>query len=267
MGGTINMYCIDLNSDLGESFGTYVLGRDEEVLSSITSANVACGFHAGDPQVMQRTVAAAKAKGVAVGAHPGHPDLQGFGRRTLGCTPQEAYAFCLYQIGALQAFCAPQGMELQHVKPHGALYNQGAVSPDLAEAMIRAVRDASAAQKTPLIFMGLAGSAYEKIAADLAVPFAAEAFADRAYTEEGTLVSRREPGAVLHDPEIISQRILEMITRGTVETITGKRISLKPSSICVHGDTPEAVEIAGTLRKNLEAQGIALKPLKEVLGL
>jgi UPF0271 protein len=267
MGGIVIMHCIDLNSDLGESFGTYVLGRDEEVLESITSANVACGYHAGDPQVMQRTVAAAKARGVAVGAHPGYPDLQGFGRRTLGCTPWEAYAFCLYQIGALQAFCAAQGMELQHVKPHGALYNQGAENPDLARALVEAVRDASASRKKPLIFMGLAGSAYEKTAAACSLPFAAEAFADRAYTDEGTLVNRREPGAVLHDPQIISERILEMVTKGTVETITGKRISLKPASICVHGDTPEAVAIAAKLRTHLEARGIALKPLQEVLGI
>lgn len=261
------MHCIDLNSDLGESFGVYSLGRDEEVLASITSANVACGFHAGDPCVMQRTLAAAKTKGVAVGAHPGHPDLQGFGRRTLECTPQEAYAFCLYQIGALQAFCTAEKLELQHVKPHGALYNQGAENPNLAEALVRAVRDASASQRSPLIFMGLGGSAYEKIASELSVPFAAEAFADRAYTEKGTLLSRREPGAVLHNPQIISERVVEMITKGTVETVTGKHIPLKPASICVHGDTPEAVEIALELRKNLEAAGIALKSLKEVLGI
>lgn len=261
------MHCIDLNSDMGESFGVYTLGEDDKVLESITSANVACGFHAGDPQVMQRTVAAAKAKGVAVGAHPGHPDLQGFGRRSLACTPQEAYAFCLYQIGALQAFCTAQKMELQHVKPHGALYNQGAGDPHLAKAITEAVRHASASQKTPLILMGLAESAYEDAAKAYGIPFAAEAFADRAYTDEGTLVSRREPGAVLHDPKIISERIIEMITQGTVQTITGKRISLKPASICVHGDTPEAVAIASELRKNLEARGIALKPLREVVGI
>ncbi len=261
------MHCIDLNSDMGESFGVYTLGEDDKVLESITSANVACGFHAGDPQVMQRTVAAAKARGVAVGAHPGHPDLQGFGRRTLACTPEEAYAFCLYQIGALQAFCAPQGVELQHVKPHGALYNQGAKDPHLAKAIAEAVRHASASQKNPLILMGLAESAYEDAAKAYGIPFASEAFADRAYTNEGTLVNRREPGAVLHDPKIISQRIIEMITKGTVQTITGKQISLRPASICVHGDTPEAVAIASELRKNLEARGIALKPLREVVGI
>ena len=164
------MHCIDLNSDMGESFGVYTLGEDDKVLESITSANVACGFHAGDPQVMQRTVAAAKAKGVAVGAHPGHPDLQGFGRRSLACTPQEAYAFCLYQIGALQAFCTAQKMELQHVKPHGALYNQGAGDPHLAKAITEAVRHASASQKTPLILMGLAESAYEDARKSLRYP-------------------------------------------------------------------------------------------------
>lgn len=254
------MPLIDLNSDLGESFGAWSMGNDAEVLRHVSSANVACGFHAGDPQVMLATVEAAKTHGVAVGAHPGHPDLVGFGRRTLAVSPDEAYAFTLYQIGAMKAFCHAAGMELQHVKPHGALYNQAAKDPELARAIARAVADAG-----NLILMGLARSCFESAAAESAVPFAAEAFADRAYRADGTLVPRKERGAVIHDVPVAVQRVVRMATEGVVEAIDGTLIAFRPHSICLHGDNAEAVEMARAVREGLERAGVAIRPLKEVL--
>ena len=254
------MPLIDLNSDLGESFGAWSMGDDAEVLRHVSSANVACGFHAGDPQVMLATVEAAKARGVAVGAHPGHPDLVGFGRRTLAVSPDEAYAFTLYQIGALKAFCRAAGTELQHVKPHGALYNQAAKDPELARAIARAVADGG-----NLILMGLARSCFEAAAAEASVPFAAEAFADRAYRADGTLVPRKERGAVIHDVDIAVRRVVRMATEGIVEAIDGTLIAFRPHSICLHGDNAEAVEMARAVREGLERAGVAIRPLKEVL--
>ncbi len=255
------MYTIDLNSDLGESFGAYTMGNDQGVLESVSSANVACGFHAGDPKVMVNTVELAAKKGVAVGAHPGFPDLQGFGRRTMKCTPEDIYADCLYQIGALGSICRAKGVELQHVKPHGAMYNMAAKDLDMALAIAQATKDGG----ENLILMGLAGSLFEKAAAETGVPFGAEAFADRAYMEDGALVPRSRQGAVIHDENLAAERVLSMITKGVVTSIEGREIPLKPHSICLHGDTPEAVEMSRLLRKNLEAQGIVIANLKEVL--
>ena len=191
------MYKIDLNSDIGESFGAYCMGDDEAVMDAVTSANVACGFHAGDPLVMKKTIKNCAAKGVAVGAHPGYPDLVGFGRRNMKCTPEEEYADCLYQIGALSAFCRTNGLTLQHVKPHGAMYNQAAKDPGLARAIARAVKDSG----ENIILMGLANSEFENAAKEMGVPFAAEAFADRGYMPDGSLVPRSQPGAIIHDVE------------------------------------------------------------------
>lgn len=237
------------------------MGNDDEVLRHVTSANVACGFHGGDPQVMLATVRAAKARGVAVGAHPGHPDLVGFGRRTMAVSPDEAYAFTLYQIGALKAFCRALDLPLQHVKPHGALYNQGAKDPALARAIAQAVADGG-----DLILMGLANSCFEAAAAEASIPFAAEAFADRAYRADGTLVPRSEPGAVIDDIDLAVRRVVTMATEGLVEAIDGKVISFRPQSICLHGDNDEAVEMAHAVRKGLEAAGVTLRPLREVLS-
>ena len=255
------MYKIDLNSDIGESFGAYKLGDDAAVMEAVTSANVACGFHAGDPLVMKKTLENCAKKGVAAGAHPGYPDLVGFGRRNMKCTPDEEYADCLYQIGALQAFCRANGMTLQHVKPHGALYNQAAKDPALAAAIARAVRDAGEG----IILMGLANSEFEKAAKELGVPFAAEAFADRGYMPDGSLVPRSQPGAVIHDPAKAAERVVRMVTEGTVEAVDGTIINFRPDSICMHGDTPEAVEMAKAVRAALEAARVKVTNLKEVV--
>lgn len=255
------MFSVDLNSDLGESFGTYVLGHDRDVMKSISSANIACGFHAGDPQVMLKTVEEAVNSNVAVGAHPGYPDLMGFGRRNMACSADEVYAYCLYQVGAIQAACKARGASLQHVKPHGAMYNQAAKDLSLAEAIAQAVKDAG----DDLILLGLANSSFEKAANKLDVPFAIEAFADRAYQADGSLVPRKQPGAVIHDIEIAAKRVIKMVTEGAIEAIDGTTIHLKPHSICLHGDTPSAVAMAATIRETLLKEGIAIRSIREVL--
>jgi UPF0271 protein len=242
---------VDLNSDVGESFGAWTLGDDVRVLDYVTSANVACGFHAGDPQVMLATVKAARDRGVAVGAHPGYPDLVGFGRRAMTCTPDEVYAFCLYQIGALAAICRAEGVPLCHVKAHGALYNQSARDPDLARALARATRDAA----PELILLGLPRSQHETAARETGIPFAAEAFADRAYEADGSLVSRAHEGSVLHDPA------------ATVETAQGESVTIYADSICVHGDNPAARQILETVRRALDEADADVSPLREVLSL
>jgi UPF0271 protein len=254
---------IDLNSDVGESFGAWTLGDDAHVLDHVTSANVACGFHAGDPQVMLATVRAARERGVAVGPHPGYSDLVGFGRRAMTCTPDEVYAFCLYQIGALAALCRAQGVPLCHVKAHGALYNQSARDPDLARALARATQDAAPA----LILLGLPRSQHEAAARETGIPFAAEAFADRAYQADGSLVARAHEGSVLHDPETIATRVIRMVTEGTVETVQGEAITIRADSICVHGDNPAARRILEVVRRALDEAGVHINPLREVLSL
>lgn len=253
---------IDLNSDLGESFGVYRVGNDRSILENLSSANVACGFHAGDPSVMERTVQEAARTGVAVGAHPGFPDLMGFGRREMACTPDEIYAYCLYQIGAISAMCRAKGISLQHVKPHGALYNMAAKDPCLAEAIACATRDAAPG----LILMGLANSIFREEAARVDVPFAAEAFADRAYRNDGSLQPRSEKGSVIHDPEEASARVIKMVTTGVITSIDGEEISMDPDSICLHGDTPEAVEMSFVIRERLREAGVEICNLKEVLS-
>ncbi|KEJ92243.1 LamB/YcsF family protein [Synergistes jonesii] len=255
------MYKVDLNSDIGESFGAYKMGDDAAILEAVTSANVACGFHAGDPLVMQKTLTACARRGVAAGAHPGYPDLVGFGRRNMKCTPDEEYADCLYQIGALKAFCRANGLVLQHVKPHGAMYNQGAKDAALAKAIAQAVKDSGEG----VILMGLANSEFEKAAAELGVPFAAEAFADRGYLPDGSLVPRSQPGALIRDVKAAAARVVRMVVEGTVEAIDGSVIKFRPHSICMHGDTPEAVEMAKAVRAALERAGVKVTNLKEVV--
>jgi len=253
---------IDLNSDLGESFGPWKMGMDREVLAHVSSANVACGFHAGDPAVMVKTVKAARDAGVAVGAHPGYPDLVGFGRRNMACTPDEVYADCLVQIGGLLAVCRSAGIALQHVKPHGALYNQAAKNESLAEAVAFAVRDAAEG----LILMGLANSLFEPAAQKAGIPFAAEAFADRSYQADGSLTPRNQPGAVIHDPEMAAARVVRMATEGVVETADGRILHFRPHSICLHGDNPEAVALAARIKAALLEAGVTVTNLKEVLS-
>lgn len=256
------MYMIDLNSDIGESFGAYTMGDDKSVMKYVTSANVACGFHAGDPLVLNKTIAACADLGVAVGAHPGYHDLAGFGRRNMVCTPEEVYADCLYQIGAAAAFCRANGLELQHVKPHGAMYNQAAKSPEMAAAIAGAIKAAGG----NLVLMGLANSEFERAAKAAGVLFAAEAFADRAYMPDGTLVPRSRPGSVIHDAAAAARRVVRMATEGTAEAIDGTVINFRPASVCMHGDTPEAVEMAAAVKKALEAAGVQIKNLREVVA-
>lgn len=245
---------IDLNSDLGESFGAYTLGLDSDVLNHVSSANIACGWHAGDPLIMAKTVALCKEKGVAVGAHPGYPDLLGFGRRALAITPADAEAYILYQVGALQAFCHANGVKLQHVKLHGAFYNTACVTPTLADAVLNAI---AALPDTPAV-MALSGSYIAQEGKRRGIPVIQEVFADRGYTDEGTLVPRNEPGAFVKDPEEALQRILQMINEGTVTTNTGKVIPIIADSVCVHGDNPSAVAFTEALRKGLTNAGLTV---------
>ncbi len=248
---------IDLNCDMGESFGRYILGDDAAMLALITSANIACGLHAGDPVVMQRTVAQAVQKNVALGAHPGYPDLQGFGRRTMWLSDAELQAYLIYQIGALEAFAYAMGTHLAHVKPHGALYNLAAHDPNVAETVARAIAHYNA----QLIVVTLPGSALALAARGLGLAVAHEGFADRAYTEDRQLVPRDQPGAVLHDPAHIAARAVRMATQGVVETITGKIIPLHIDTLCVHGDTPGAVHIATELCEALKAADVEIAPM------
>lgn len=246
---------IDINCDMGESFGAYSLGRDAEVMTSITSANIACGFHAGDPGVMRRTIVLARAHGVAVGAHPGHPDLVGFGRREMQVSPEEVEDFVLYQVGALAAIAASEGVKLQHVKAHGALYNQAVRERALADAIARAV----ARFDQSLVFFALPGSALEEAGRAVGLRVACEVFADRAYEPDGTLASRKKPGSVIHDTSAVVERAIAMVRDGRVVATNGEAIPLKADTICVHGDTPGAELLARALRQGLERAGVQVR--------
>ena len=242
---------IDLNSDLGESFGAWVMGQDAALMPVITSANVACGFHAGDPGVMRETVWLARAQGVAIGAHPGFPDLAGFGRRDLRCTPQEVEDMVVYQIGALAAVAAAQGTRLQHVKAHGALYNMACRDEALAAAIARATK----AVDPGLILFGLPRSPLLQQGVRLGLRVAAEVFADRAYNADGSLVSRLQPGSVIHDEAAVVARAVLMATERAVTAADGSLLRLDADTICVHGDTPGAASLARAIRQALEAGG------------
>lgn len=255
------MYKVDLNSDLGESFGSYTIGMDREVIRHVSSVNVACGWHGGDPLVMEHTVAMAKEFGTAVGAHPGFLDLMGFGRRNIAVTPQEAKAYTKYQIGALMAFTTAKGIRLQHVKPHGALYNMAAVDYPLARAIAEGIYEVD----KELIFLALAGSQMLKAAADIGLRAASEVFADRGYMEDGTLVPRKMPGAMIHDQAEGISRVIRMVKEGKVPSVTGKEIPIKADSICVHGDNPQAVQFVLEIKKALQAEGISLASLREMI--
>ena len=245
---------IDLNGDLGESFGAWRMGDDEALLAELSSANIACDFHAGDPHIMQRTVALAKAHDVAIGAHVALPDLQGFGRREMAVTPNEAYALTLYQIGALHAFACAAGTRLAHVKAHGALYNMAARDPALALAIARAVRDFG----PELRLFGLAGSAWINAGREVGLTVVAEAFADRRYRGDGSLQPRSEEGAVIEDSAHATAQALGIVRDGRVATANGEHIALHADTICLHGDGAHAVALARTLRKALEAAGLRI---------
>ena len=249
---------MDLNADLGESFGLWTLGDDDRLVAHITSANLACGFHAGDFRVMDATVAICRRAGVAVGAQPGYPDLLGFGRRSMAFDPDEVESMVRYQVGALEAFCRAHGVEMQHVKPHGALYNQAAADPALAAAIARATAKFS----RDLALYGLASSQPMASAADEAgLRFVPEAFADRRYVADGSLQPRSDPGSVLHDPHEAAAQAVSIAADGRVTASDGSLINLHAESICCHGDTAGAVEIAASVRRALEAAGVTVASL------
>ncbi|PIB63644.1 LamB/YcsF family protein [Pseudomonas sp. 2822-17] len=250
------MPTIDINSDLGESFGAWSMGDDDAMLDVVTSANVACGFHAGDPAGILRTLKAAAARNVAIGAHVAYPDKVGFGRRNMDLASDELTADVIYQIGALQGLAKAAGTSVRYVKPHGALYNTIAHDRRQALAVIAAIR----AIDPTLILVALAGSELIEWARNAGLQCVAEAFADRAYTPQGTLVSRREPGAVLHDPQLVAQRMLRLVQDGTLEAIDGTLTRIQADSICVHGDSPAAVAMARELRRVLEQANLSLQP-------
>lgn len=246
---------IDLNSDLGESYGAFQIGYDDELFPLISSANVACGFHGGDPRVIARTVRLAKEHGVAVGAHPGFLDLVGFGRRNLAATTEEIRSDTLYQLGAVDAFCRAEDIPLRHVKAHGALSNMAMKDGEVAHAIASAI--AAFDERLPLVV--LPGTELQTAAEGAGLPLILEAFADRAYNADGTLVSRREPGAMITDPEIAAERMLRLVTEGKVTTIEGVDLALEVQSICTHSDTPGAVEIVRAMRRRFDEAGIAIR--------
>ena len=248
---------IDLNCDLGESFGNYKIGMDEEVIKFISSANIACGFHASDPLVMEKTVALAKENGVQVGAHPGFPDLVGFGRRNMNVSPAELKAMVMYQVGALAAFCKARDIKMNHVKPHGAMYNMAAKDIKLALAIAEGIAQVD----DSLILLGLSGSQLLKAAQEVGLKSAAEVFADRAYEEDGSLVARTKAGAVIADENEVIERVIKMIKLGKVQTITGKEIEIKPDSICVHGDNPKALNFVKLIRQRLTQENIKIEAM------
>jgi UPF0271 protein len=249
------MTAIDLNSDLGESYGAWTMGDDAAMLAIVSSANIACGFHAGDPAGLYRSVKAAADGGVVVGAHVSYPDRVGFGRRDLDATYDELKADVIYQIGALKGIAAAAGTAVRYVKPHGALYNRIATDAKQGQAVIDAIK----AIDPTLVLMGLANAPILELAAKSGLATVAEAFADRAYTPQGHLVSRREAGAVLHDAAKIADRMVQLARNGTLEAIDGSTINIEARSICVHGDSPGAVAIAQEIRRRFEADGISIR--------
>jgi UPF0271 protein len=251
---------VDLNSDLGESFGAWNMGDDGAMLDVVTSANVACGFHAGDPDTMLKTVESAKARGVAIGAHPGFHDLQGFGRRQIaGMSAREIEALVAYQIGALQAVATMAGHRVTHVKAHGALSNMAMVDAAMATSLARAIR----AVDPSLVFVVIPLTELERAGEAANLPLAREIYADRAYEDDGTLVSRRKPGAVLHDAEAVAARVQQMVEERAIVGVGGKRLSLTIDTVCIHGDSPGAVAMARAVRRRLDAAGIRIASFRK----
>lgn len=252
---------VDLNSDIGESFGSYIVGMDEEVIRYVSSVNIACGWHGGDPLIMEDTVRLAIKNNVAIGAHPGYPDLMGFGRRGMDISPKEARTYMIYQLGALDAFTNANGGKIQHIKLHGAFYNTASVKPEIAEEIINGILDID----KNIILLGLSGSYIAKRAEEKGLRIAQEVFADRAYNDDGTLVNRKLPGAFIHHKEEAFKRIEKMVLEGKVHTINGKEIGIKADSICVHGDNPQAVDFVKYIRVNLIKSGIQIKSIGEFI--
>ena len=251
---------IDLNADVGESYGPFTIGEDEALFTSITSANIACGFHAGDFNVMQHTVSMAAKQNVSIGAHPGYPDIQGFGRRAMAMPPREIYNAVVYQIGALQQFCSIQGVPVRHVKPHGALYNTAAVDPKVADAIAEAVYDS-----VPEAYLyGLCNSELLAAGKRIGLKTAGEAFADRSYAADGKLSSRNLPNAVLHTYEEIEQQVLDIIVKRQVRTVTGETIALEADTLCFHGDGNDVAVRVKRIRQALEAASVSVIALGDV---
>ncbi len=248
---------VDLNCDLGESFGNYKIGMDEEVIKFISSANIACGFHASDPLVMAKTVEMAKENRVKVGAHPGFPDLVGFGRRNMNVSAAELKTMVQYQIGSLNAFCIANGVKMNHVKPHGAMYNMAAKDIKLASAIAEGIAEVDSS----LILLGLSGSQLISAAKEVGLKTASEVFADRAYEEDGSLVARTKSGAVITNEEEVFNRVIGMIKTGRVKAITGKEIPIQVDSICVHGDNPKALNFVRMIRERLLQENIKIEGL------
>lgn len=246
---------IDLNCDMGESFGAWSMGADLDILPYVTSANIACGFHAGDPATMRKTVAAAIRHGVALGAHPGLPDLVGFGRRNIDITAQEAYDMVVVQVGSLAAVAASQGARLHHVKPHGALYNMAAKKPGLANAIAKAVFDVDSS----LVFYGLASSALIQAGQQVGLKVAQEVFGDRTYQADGSLTPRNQPNAMIEDATVSIRQVLRMITEGKIGTVQGVDIDVQAHTLCLHGDQPDAVSFAKSIRLALEEAGVHVR--------
>ncbi len=256
------MKLVDLNCDLGEDFGRWRIPLDDEIMSHITSANIACGFHAGDPRVMRATVRRALSRGVQIGAHPGHLDLAGFGRRVMDVSPAEARDYVVYQIGALMAFTRAEGGEVRHVKPHGALYNQAAKDRGLADAIAKAVAEVD----RNLILVALSNSEMYRAGLNAGLKTASEVFADRAYFPDGTLVPRSRPGAIIQDREKAVRQAIQMVTEGQVTAIDGRVVSITADTVCLHGDGPDALSYARAIRTALEEAGVKVAPTGEWLG-
>ena len=250
---------VDFNSDIGESFGQYKLVLDEDIVKYVSSANIACGFHAGDPMWMSKTVQLAEKHDVGIGAHPSYPDLRGFGRRNMNIEPEEVKNDVIYQIGALTGFTANK--KLQHVKPHGAMYNNAVNNEKLAEAICSAIIEVD----SDLILLALSGSRWISIAKEMGLKVAQEVFADRAINSDGTLVSRSIDGSVIHDPDVIAERPLKIVKQGYITSVTGEDVAVDADSICLHGDNPEAVQIANEGKAALETAGINIVPLSELV--
>ena len=255
------MYKVDLNCDMGEGFGAYRMDTDKDILPYISSANIACGFHASDPQTMDGAVQLALNADVGVGAHPGYPDLLGFGRRNIDASPAEVEAYVTYQLGALSAFATSRGGRLSHVKPHGAMYNMAAKNPALAEAICKAIRNFDSG----LVLLGLSGSAMLAAAEKLGLSHAGEVFADRAYEPDGSLVARSKPGAMITDEDLAVERVIRMVTEGRVRAIDGTDIAIRADSVCIHGDSPKAVLFAEKIHSALVDAGVRIVSLAEVI--
>ena len=255
------MYVIDINCDMGESFGNYQLGADTEVLKYVTSANIACGFHAGDPATMKKTVRMALEKKVGIGAHPGFQDLVGFGRREMQVSPEEAYDLIVYQIGALEAFVRSEGGRLQHVKPHGALFNMAAVDSMLARAVAEAVYNVD----SELILFGLSGSELVKAGEEIGLRTASEVFSDRTYQQDGSLTSRRKPGALIENPEEAIAQVVRMVKDQKVKALNGPDIDICAHTVCIHGDGERALRLAEQISKTLNRENIEIKRIGDFL--